>query len=109
MFVSNWRQEPPQERGLSRPFLIGLIVLLLFLTTSEFGQSPNANGGQGTPVTLGKESSPVSKLKDEVREKVRHLAGVTHARHAPGDARCTASHALAASMARHRMQELGSQ
>lgn len=51
-------------------------MLLLFLTTSEFGS--NNSNGQGTPVSLGKDGNPINKLKDEVREKVGSSAAVAY-------------------------------
>ena len=54
------------ERGISRPWLIGLVVLLLFLTATDLSGQPQTNQ---QAQTLGKEGSPGSKVRDEVREK----------------------------------------
>lgn len=53
------------ERGLSRPFVLGLILLLLFLTAQTEWSATNRTSQHKTVTAL-----PADKLKEEVREKI---------------------------------------
>lgn len=64
---------PNAERGLSKPFVIGLILLLLFLTAQTEWSATNRTTPQKTITTL-----PAEKLKEEVREKIVYDLSVSN-------------------------------
>lgn len=62
------------ERGVSRPFIVGLILLILFLTTSQDwgGASPHSTTTNTTPGNRSnmKSFTPSKQIAEEVKEKV---------------------------------------
>ena len=52
------------ERGVSRPFIVGLVLLLLFLSsTQDWSSSPNRG--------LGRHGLKTTGTTEKVKEKVR--------------------------------------
>lgn len=56
----------PNDRGMSRPVVIAIIVLMVFLTAQDWGSDPRKPQKQLSAFTE-------EQLREEVREKARQL------------------------------------